>query len=165
MKHGIAGRCGESCSRLAAPTPAKRPERVMPPKTDQSQLEQKARFIFQGTVVKTKAATMPQVPVSPRTAVVRVEPDHPGPAGAQAVCRSRDHCRAGQNEQGQGGATSDLLHQWLAVWRGTGRPFDRAETRATRRGCCGRDRIGTGTREGPGRARSEGPDRRGRTSS
>jgi len=45
----------------------------MPPKADQSQLEQGARFIFQGTVVKTKAATMSQVPVSPRTVVVRVD--------------------------------------------------------------------------------------------
>jgi hypothetical protein len=45
----------------------------MPTTPDPSELEKKARFVFHGTVVKTKAATMPNVPVSPRTAVVRVD--------------------------------------------------------------------------------------------
>jgi hypothetical protein len=45
----------------------------MPAKSDPSELEKEARFIFEGTVVKLKAATMTEVPVSPRTAVVRVD--------------------------------------------------------------------------------------------
>jgi hypothetical protein len=60
----------------------------MAPSSAESQLESRARFIFQGTVIQTKAVTMPNVPVSSRTVVVRVDQvSKAPPALAQSVGR------------------------------------------------------------------------------
>jgi hypothetical protein len=45
----------------------------MPPPSRTEQLASQAKFVFQGTVNKVKAATMADVPVSDRTVVVRVD--------------------------------------------------------------------------------------------
>src|SRR5947209_18759713 len=41
--------------------------------SNDEELARRASFIFKGTVQKLKAATMPSVPVSDRTAIVRVD--------------------------------------------------------------------------------------------
>ena len=45
----------------------------MPRRSRISALSQQARFVFKGTVKKMKAATMAEVPISPRTAIVSVD--------------------------------------------------------------------------------------------
>jgi hypothetical protein len=45
----------------------------MPTSVSEDTLAQQANFIFKGTVQKLKAATMPEVPVDDRTAIVRVD--------------------------------------------------------------------------------------------
>src|SRR5689334_900776 len=48
-------------------------EGYMPNVPNLEQLAHQARFIFKGTVIKLKGATMKQIPVNDRTAVVRVD--------------------------------------------------------------------------------------------
>src|SRR3954465_14132845 len=48
-------------------------ETAMPTTLSPENLSQRARFVFRGAVQKLGAATMPEVPVNDRTAVVRVE--------------------------------------------------------------------------------------------
>src|ERR1051325_10853961 len=45
----------------------------MPNVPNVEQLARQARFVFKGTVIKLKGATMKEIPVNDRTAVVRVD--------------------------------------------------------------------------------------------
>src|SRR5262245_14850976 len=59
--------------RTSAPTERRREEASMPPRASAEDLARQSRFVFHGTVQRLNDATMPEVPTSDRTAVVRVD--------------------------------------------------------------------------------------------
>ena len=64
-----------------------------PPQPAVSDLVEKSGFIFEGTVAELGAATVPGIPVSPHTAVVKVDKVLKGPPSGSG--KKTSHVRSG----------------------------------------------------------------------
>ena len=112
----------------------------MPKDSRHEELAQQARFVFKGTVQKLKAATMRDVKVDARTAIVRVdEIIHASEALSNYAGKNITVQLGGRKKVSKGQQAVFYTNAWLFGERG------RKGSGGSRDGCC-RSRSGIGAK-------------------